>query len=147
MGGETCNPARTCTHLRTVSTTTKTPEQIYDEEIAPALRAISLRCEELGFPFVAQVEWKTGETGRTEFCPRTDGSGPQPRPSAKQLLTHYAARCHGNIDSMLMAVIRDAQKFGHSSAYLYILGCKNTVPPPAGSDAGLAVTILTTKAP
>ena len=99
-----------------------TNEEIYDAEIAPALLKIMQRCQELGFPMVASVEWEVGETGSTEFRPATNGTGP--RPSAKQLLVHYAARCHGNIDSMLMAVIRDAEKFGHSSMYLYLLGVK-----------------------
>lgn len=99
-----------------------TNEEIYDAEIAPALMKIAQRCQELGFPMAASVEWESGETGRTEFCPKMDGSAP--RPSAKQLLVHYAARCNGNIDSMLMAVVRDAEKFGHSSMYLYRLGVK-----------------------
>lgn len=110
-----------------------TNEQIYDAEIAPKLLEISKRCQELGFAFVANVEWEVGETGRTEFCPATDGTGT--RPSAKQLLVHYAARCHGNIDAMLMAVVRDAEKFGHSSMYLYRLGVKET---PAGANPTLS---------
>jgi hypothetical protein len=101
-----------------------TNEEIYDAEIAPALLKISQRCQELGFAMVASVEWEVGENGRTEFCPKTDGS--TPRPSAKQLLVHYAARCHGNIDAMLMAVMRDAEKYGHTSAYLHNLGVKET---------------------
>lgn len=95
---------------------TMTPEEIYDTEIAPGLRKISLRCQELGFPFVAQVEWKRGETGRTEFCPDKEH-----RPSAAQLLVHYAARSHGNFDALIMAVIKDSEKYGHSSMYLRLL--------------------------
>jgi hypothetical protein len=98
-----------------------TNEEIYDTEIAPALLKVSERCKELGFPMIANVEYEHGETGRTEFCPATNGDE---RPSAKQLLVHYAARCNGNIDSFLMAVIKDAEKYGHGSAYLTILGVK-----------------------
>lgn len=105
-----------------------TNEEIYDTEIAPQLLALSKRCQELGFPFVANVEYNVGETGRTEFCPKTDGVD-NPRPSAKQLLVHYAARCNGNIDVMLMAVIRDCEKFGHSSMYLRLLNVP-TDPQP-----------------
>ncbi len=104
-----------------------TPEEIYDTEIAPQLLEISRRCQELGFPMVASVEWEVGAHGRTEFCPKTDGS--TPRPSSKQLLVHYAARCHGNIDSLLMAVIRDAEKYGHSSMFLHRLDVKEKPTP------------------
>lgn len=107
-----------------------TPEETYDAEIAPALLAVAKRCQELGFPMVASVEWEPGENGRTEFCPPTNETGDLPRPSAKQLLVHYAARCNGNIDSMLMAVLKDAEKYGHGSAYLRILGCKNEIVTP-----------------
>jgi hypothetical protein len=97
-----------------------TPEEIYDSEIAPALLKIATRCKELGFPFVAAVEWDSaveGQRGRTEFCPKDD----EKRPSAAQLLCHYAARSNGNIDSMLMAVMRGARQYGHSSIYLKML--------------------------
>jgi hypothetical protein len=96
-----------------------TNEELYDAEVAPILLKAGQKCQELGFPMAASVEWERGETGRTEFCPATTGDA---RPSAKQLLVHYAARCHGNIDSLLMAVIRDCEKHGHSSMYLHLLG-------------------------
>lgn len=95
-----------------------TNEEIYDTEIAPELLKLSLRCRELKMPFVAQVEYERGETGRTEFCPPATGDA---RPSTKQLFVHYAARCNGNIDSFLMTVIKDAEKHGHSSMYLHML--------------------------
>lgn len=113
-----------------------TNEEIYDAEIAPELLKLMKRCEELGFAFVANVEWEVGETGRTEFCPATDATGT--RPSAKQLLVHYAARCHGNIDAMLMAVVKDAARYGHSSMYLKMLGCDNLVD--TGGTCAFAIT-------
>lgn len=122
-----------------------TPEEIYDTEIAPALLKICQRCQELGFPMVANVEWEPGENGRTEFCPPTNGTGTLPRPSAAQLLVHYAARCNGNIDSLLIAVIRDAEKYGHGSMYLRMLGCKNE--KPEASVGAMAITVTSPKAP
>lgn len=116
----------------------KTPEQIYDEEIAPALLKIGKRCEELGFSIAASVEWKWGETGQTIFL--ADGH------SAKQLLVHWAIKCHGNVDSLIMAIDRHSQKHGHSSICLKMLGNNNvkysgnemaalTVVTPGGSNA------------
>jgi len=96
-----------------------TPEEIYDAEIAPALMKIATRCKELGFPFVAVVEWDSSisdQGARTEFCPSDK------RPTAQQLLVHYAARSRGNVDSLLMGVMKDARKFGHSSIFLKQLG-------------------------
>lgn len=117
-----------------------TPEEIYDAEIAPALLKAAQRCQELGFPIIVSVEWERAEAsrGRTEFCPALDGDK---RPSAAQLLVHYAARCNGNIDSMLMAVLRDAEKYGHSSIYLRMLGCKNE---NLESSSGIAAFTVTT---
>jgi hypothetical protein len=47
----------------------------------------------------------------------------------------WAARCIGNIDSLMIAVSRWAQKHGHSSAVLTNLGVKTTPDsaPPEGS--------------
>lgn len=94
-----------------------TNEEIYDAEIAPKLLELCKRCQELGFSFAANVEWEVGETGRTE--------SQQPTASAKQLLVHWAARCNGNVDALIMAIDRCAHKHGHSSMYLERLGNKN----------------------
>ena len=109
-----------------------TPEEIYDAEIAPALLKVAQRCQELGFPMVAMVEYERrvdGGRGRTEFCPETEGDN---RPSAAQLLVHYAARCNGNVDSMLFAVMKGARKYGHSSSCLYLLGVPEKPTPVEG---------------
>ena len=113
-----------------------TSEQIYDAEIAPELMKLAARCKELGFAMVASVEWEAGETGRTEAHGPWGENG---IPSAKQKLVHWAARCNGNIDTFLMAVMRDAEKHGHSSIYLRMLGCKNEVP-----GDGVAAFMVTT---
>lgn len=109
------------------------PEKIYDTEIAPALLKIAQRCQELGFPFIACVEWERadGQRGHTEFCPATDNQ--ETRPTSGQLLVHYAARSKGNIDAMLMGVINDSRKYGHSSIYLQQLGVP-LVPPANTPD-------------
>lgn len=95
----------------------KTNEQIYDEEIAPELMRLAKRCEELGFSFCANVEWEPGETGRTAVQ--------MPDAGCKQLLVHWASKCNGNVDALIMAIDRHAREHGHSSSYLYQLGNKN----------------------
>jgi hypothetical protein len=94
-----------------------TNEELYDAEVAPILLKAAQRCKDFGFSMIASVEFgsKEGDIGRTEI------RSPE-RPSAQQLLVHYASRCNGNVDSMLMQVIRDCEKYGHSSMYLHILG-------------------------
>lgn len=103
-----------------------TNEKIYDTEIAPKLLEIAERCQVLGFPMVAAVEWENseGNRGRTEFCPSTND--PATRPTAAQLLVHYAARSNGNVDALIMGIIKDARKFGHSSLYLQMLDVPTT---------------------
>lgn len=45
-------------HTRGLATVTQEEaEAFYDAEIAPALLAVVERCKELGFAFVAHVEW------------------------------------------------------------------------------------------
>ncbi|HEX8177831.1 MAG TPA: hypothetical protein VF543_22270 [Pyrinomonadaceae bacterium] len=92
-------------------------ETIYDNEIAPQLLAIAKRCEELGMPFVASVEYETGETGRTEAQAQNA--------SPKQLVIHWAARCNGNVDALFMAIDKYAKEHGHSSIVLQLRGNDN----------------------
>lgn len=94
-----------------------TNEQIYDAEIAPKLMEIGKRCQELGFPFVASVEYEYGCTGRTKVRPGAS--------HFKQRLIHWAVNCNGNVDSLIMAIDKYATKNGHSSVYLTRLGNKN----------------------
>lgn len=98
-----------------------TNEEIYDTEIAPALLKLCQRCQELKMSFIACVEFdpENGGVGRTDF------QMPDSEISAAQRLTHWAARSRGNIDKLLIAVMRHAEKNGHSSVYLQMLGCKN----------------------
>ncbi len=94
-------------------------ELIYDTEIAPQLMAIAKRCEKLGIPFIAAVEYAPGKMGKTEV--RIPESGFQ------QTLVHWAARAMGNVDKLFIAVDRHAREHGHSSVYLQMLGNNNLV--------------------
>lgn len=96
-------------------------EQAYDTEIAPELLRLAKRCQELGFPaFIASVEWDTGETGRTDMV--SGGDSPS---HLKQQMVHWAARCECNVDRLIFAMLKHAEKHGHSSVCLQVLGCKN----------------------
>lgn len=113
-----------------------TNEEIYDQEIAPKLLKLCQRCQGLGMSFIACVEYDASNQGigRTEFEMPDEGT----KLSAAQRLTHWAARSEGNIDRLLIAVMRHAEKNGHSSAYLRMLGCDN-VKYTGNETASLAV--------
>lgn len=101
-----------------------TNEEFYDTEIAPALAAIGRKCMERKMAFAASVEYDplTAGTGATEYHPATK---PVLEVSAKQLLVHWAIRCKGNVDALIMDIDKWAKEHGHSSVYLQLLGNKN----------------------
>ena len=88
-------------------------EQFYDTEIAPRLLVIAEMCKERGFALVAHVQWELDGSGRTEQTPH--GKWPDTR------IVQYAARCHGNIDELIMALLRDGKEYGHNSWCLHKL--------------------------
>lgn len=73
-------------------------EAVYDAEIAPALLKIVERCKELNIHMVAHVEWWPGETGITQYVPDVA--------SVQLRMTQFAARAHGNFDSLGMAMLK-----------------------------------------
>jgi hypothetical protein len=74
-------------------------EQQYDDIVAPLLMEAAKKAEELGMSFVARVEWEPGEAGLTRVG--------DPKSSVAQAMTFYAAHARGNIDAMLMPIVRD----------------------------------------
>lgn len=89
-------------------------EAFYDAEIAPALRALAMRCHANGLSFLAVVEWAPGETGRTYSQSPPAGLGIR--------WADAAARANGNADSLIFALMKEAQENGHSSMCLKMLG-------------------------
>lgn len=77
-------------------------EQEYDDIIAPMLMDVVNKMKELGggCSLVAKVEWEKGETGSTYY-------GDFSKVGITQYMAFMAARCDGNIDEMLMALIKD----------------------------------------
>lgn len=94
-------------------------EDFYDAEVAPVLLELSKKCRARGMSFVATVEFEPGATGETVSL-RENADG-------KILMTLMAVQAHGNADLLIMAMSRYAEKHGHSSAALSILGVP-TVP-------------------
>lgn len=93
---------------------TATPEQIYDEQIAPKLMALGKECEALGFSLVASCEWTPGETGETFVV--------QKGASFKMRLAHVAMRAHGNVDALIFWMQKQGRERGHSSVALLTMG-------------------------
>lgn len=94
-----------------------TPEQreeFYDAEIAPALASLAARCHENGMAFVALVDWSPEDVGATVQL--VERSSPQAR------WARYAALCRGNVDTLIMALMKEAGTSGHSSMCLRMLG-------------------------
>lgn len=75
------------------------PEKVYDDEIAPMLRAVVERCQKLGLHMVAHVEWSDGGTGITQWVP--EGASVQMR------MTQLAAHAHGNFDGLAISMLRN----------------------------------------
>lgn len=91
-------------------------EKFYDEVIAPKLLEISQLCRDAGMQFVAVVEYEHGEVGLTEQS-HIDQAGPQFR------LAVYGARCFGNADALINALLKDDKKHipeGESSKSFYL---------------------------
>lgn len=101
-------------------------EAIYDAKIAPALKRVMEICAKEGMGMLAVVEFGKGEIGRSEVAPQ--GS------CMEMHITRMAARCHGNIDALIMGIMKYARAHGHSSIFLKQLGVPLN-PPVLGADA------------
>lgn len=79
-------------------------EAEYDAEIAPLLMAAAKRCEELGYPMVAVVEYEPGERGETRVLPSTA--------SLPMFMLAMVAHHGQNIDGLLINLIRHCNREG-----------------------------------
>lgn len=88
-------------------------EALYDAEIAPALLAIGQRCQELGIPFTAVVEYKPGETGHTFYMPDEACIAMQ--------IAYRGAGSHGNFDGVCISLLRYLHRMGiDASASMFL---------------------------
>lgn len=88
-------------------------EALYDSEIAPALLAIGKRCEELGIPFTAAIEYKPGEVGQTHYMPDEACISMQ--------ISHRGAACLGNFDAVCISLLRYLHRRGIDASASYFL--------------------------
>ena len=79
-------------------------EAEYDAEIAPLLLTAAKRCEELGYPMVAVVEYGPDQRGET----RVLGSAASLPMQMLAMVAHHGR----NIDGLLINVIRHCKKAG-----------------------------------
>jgi hypothetical protein len=98
-------------------------EQFYDEKVAPELLRLAELCKANGLSFVAEVEWTPGESGTTAAL--------QADASFAIRLVHTATKARGNVDALMMALMRYGREHGHNSAALSIL---NVPATPEGKD-------------
>lgn len=72
-------------------------ETEYDEILAPMLLEVAKKASELGMSLIARVEWEPGESGITQIGDLS---------SIGQYMTQIAAHSHGNIDKMLLTMVK-----------------------------------------
>jgi hypothetical protein len=89
-------------------------EAFYDAEVAPALLTIGKKCQDNGLSFIAVAEWAPGETGRTGCLAEGAGVGIR--------ITELAAQAAGNVDSLILALMKYGREHGHNSMCLHQLG-------------------------
>ena len=88
-------------------------ESFYDDEIAPKLMKLAKRCEERDMSLVALCEFERGDSGATLTVRENAG--------CSMRMVRYATQAFGNVDKLIMALIADGKKYGHSSMYLTML--------------------------
>jgi hypothetical protein len=96
-------------------------ETFYDEQIAPVLLDLAKKCQDNGLSIAAMVEWDPGETGRTAALAGNSGFGIR--------MVEMAMRCHGNVDSLIMGLMKYGTEHGHNSASLHLLGVPTSPLP------------------
>lgn len=104
-----------------MSSTESEREEFYDRVIAPALKGLGEECRANGLSFFACVEWAPGEGGRTVSFNPPVGLGIR--------LAEAAAASNGNVDGLIMAIMRHARVHGHGSACLTVLGVPTSPNP------------------
>jgi hypothetical protein len=79
-------------------------EAWYDAEIAPALAALAIRCQERGMSFIATVEYDHGERAGTYYLIEDVGLEMQ--------MQYYCAMTVPSVDAYIMHLIRHCQREG-----------------------------------
>lgn len=99
-----------------------TNEEWYDSKVAPVLMSLGALCQERGMSFSSFVEYAPGNYGETS-CVKAEASV-----AFRMIL--WAAAAHGNLDSLVIAATKYAQKHGHGSMVLNMLKVPVTPDQP-----------------
>lgn len=93
-------------------------EKFYDDEIAPALLDIMRKCNAVGMPFQAHVEFNPGLIGSSADMPaRAERSLPMD-------WAYVAARCGGNADMLIGPSIARRGNVGMAACILCSLASR-----------------------
>jgi hypothetical protein len=79
-------------------------EAWYDAEIAPALAALAIRCQERGMSFIATVEYDHGERAGTYYLIEDGGLEMQ--------MQYYCAMTVPSVDAYVIKLIRHCKRKG-----------------------------------
>ena len=79
-------------------------EAVYDEKIAPLLAQVGELCAKHDLPFLAVVEYASGDFGQTHYQTREQ--------SLPMTWANMAARSRGNLDSLVIGILRDCDARG-----------------------------------
>lgn len=102
-------------------------EKLYDEVIAPKIMEVCKLCEQNGIPFVGLCEFERGEHGRTEYLPDSA--------SLEMHIAAYAARCHANVDALMIAITRYCQRKGIDTKGSMFMSISAPRPPLSDKEA------------
>ena len=91
-------------------------EEWYDQNVAPVLAELATKCSERGMSFLATVGNQGDSYQTRQFVDSHD-------PAIRLIL--FASKARGNIDSLLMAVIKDAEERGGVDFSVYLTNLKN----------------------
>lgn len=92
-------------------------ESIYDEQIAPLMLKAAEVAKQHGIDFVAVVDIADADDPYAIGVTRSVGSNPQPSVG----LVNYAASHKGNVDSMMMQLVREQKDTPHNSIVITML--------------------------
>ena len=96
-------------------------ERFYDEEIAPALKAIADKCTERGMSMVAVVEYAPGERGRTRVLRAESGLA--------MVMLEHCAKMGENLDGYVMGLARYAKEKGINTEGSLVMNYVNSGSP------------------
>jgi hypothetical protein len=91
-----------------------TNEEFYDKEIAPALIRLSRQCKGRGMSLLAHVEFDDDGIGTTASLEKDCSFATE--------MAHMAIQSAGNVDALILALMKYGRKNGHSSICLAQLG-------------------------